>query len=418
MAARTSPASPVRDLIAERKLRTVFQPIVELEFADRSPIGYEALTRGPAGSELEMPASLFGAAARDGVLPELDRACLRIAMESAIAGGFSASQLLFLNAEPAAIDVEALDDPSIQDGLKALPVVVEMTERALTSRPSEMLGSVAALRERNCRIALDDIGTDRRSLALMPFLAPDVIKLDMGLAQGTLPAEDAARVLTAIGAEAERSGAVVLAEGIENEEHLRRAKAMGATLGQGWLFGRPGPLPRGQIDGARSAVPRTSGQPRSRETPFRRIARERPLRRADKRMLVGLSHHLEREAMALSGEAVVVAAFQDAAFFTDDTRRRYEELAASAALVCALGPGMAESPGTAIRGASLGEEDPLNGEWIVAVVGPHFAGALVAREVGDGGPDGREAFDYCVTYDRALVIEASDPVLRRVLRSG
>jgi EAL domain-containing protein (putative c-di-GMP-specific phosphodiesterase class I) len=416
MATRTSLAPSVFDLIAERKLRTVFQPIVELD--GRSPIGYEALTRGPAGSEMETPAALFGAAARDGVLPELDRACLRTAMRSAMDGGFSPSQLLFLNAEPAAIEVEALDEPSIQDGLKALPVVVEMTERALTSRPSEMLASVAVLRERNCRIALDDVGTDRRSLALMPFLAPDVIKLDMGLAQGTLPSEDAARVLTAIGAEAERSGAVVLAEGIENEEHLRRAEAMGATLGQGWLFGRPGPLPRDRIDHARPAVPRTSGQAWSLETPFERVARERPLRRADKRMLVGLSHHLEREAMTLSGEAVVVAVFQHAAFFTDDTRRRYEELAGSAALVCALGPGMAESPGTAIRGASLSEEDPLNGEWIVAVVGPHFAGALVAREVGEGGPDGRELFDYCVTYDRALVIEASDHVLRRVLRSG
>ncbi len=415
MAARTTPAPAVLDLIAERRLRTVFQPIVEL--GDRSPVGYEALTRGPAGGELEMPAALFGAAAREGVLPDLDRACLRTAMKSAMAGGFSPSQLLFLNAEPAAIDVEALDDPSIQDGLKALPVVVEMTERALTSRPSEMLASVAALRERNCRIALDDVGTDRRSLALMPFLAPDVIKLDMGLAQGTLPSGDAARVLTAIGAEAERSGAVVLAEGIENEEHLRRAEAMGATLGQGWLFGRPGPLPPGPIGHARSVVPRTSVQAPSRETPLRRVARERPVRRADKRMLLDLSHHLEREAMALSGEAVVVAVFQDAAFFSDDTRRRYEELAASAALVCALGPGMAESPGTAVRGASLSEEDPLNGEWIVAVVGPHFAGALLAREVGDGGPDGRGAFDYCVTYDRALVIEASDQVLRRVLGS-
>ncbi len=47
----------------------------------------------------------------------------------------------------------------------------------------------------------------------------------------------------AVNAEAERSGAIVLAEGIETAQHLRTARAFGATLGQGWLFGRPGPLP-------------------------------------------------------------------------------------------------------------------------------------------------------------------------------
>ena len=51
-------------------------------------------------------------------------------------------------------------------------------------------------------------------------------------------------MINAVRAEAERSGAVILAEGIETEAHLRRAEAIGARLGQGWLFGRPGPLDR------------------------------------------------------------------------------------------------------------------------------------------------------------------------------
>ncbi len=43
-------------------------------------------------------------------------------------------------------------------------------------------------------------------------------------------------------AQAERTGALILAEGIETEEHHRFAVELGATLGQGWLFGRPGVL--------------------------------------------------------------------------------------------------------------------------------------------------------------------------------
>jgi DICT domain-containing protein len=210
---------------------------------------------------------------------------------------------------------------------------------------------------------------------------------------------------------------LILAEGIETEEQLRRAEAMGATLGQGWLFGRPGVLPRTPGDRATVVVPRTAVRGLSRETPFERVARHRPARRADKGMLLALSRHLEREAKTLEGEAVVAAVFQDASFFTAETRRGYEELAEAAALVCALGPGMPETPGVGIRGAALATDDPLNGEWIVAVVGPHFAAALVARETGQGGtPD--QPFEHCVTYDRALVVEATDQLLRRVLRSG
>jgi hypothetical protein len=296
--------------------------------------------------------------------------------------------------------------------------VIEMTERALTARPIEVLAAVRVLREHNCRIALDDVGADRRSLALMPFLAPDVIKLDMRLTQGSFAATDAARVLTAVGAETERSGAVILAEGIETEEHLRRAEAMGATLGQGWLLGHPGPLPIDAGPDARVEVPRTPVRKLVRQTPFERVAGHRPTRRADKEMLLALSRHLEREAKTLVGEAVVAAVFQDASFFTDETRRGYEDLAENAALVCALGPGMPQSPGAAIRGAALASDDPMNGEWIVAVVGPHFAAALVARETGRGGTDDPQPFEHCLTYDRTLVIEVTDQLLRRVIRSS
>jgi EAL domain-containing protein (putative c-di-GMP-specific phosphodiesterase class I) len=415
MATHATRNSPVGELLDAGDLRAVFQPIVELETG--STIGYEALARGPRGSQLEMPAELFGAAAREGGLSDLDRACRRTALETARADGLDRSKLLFLNAEPAAIDAESMSELSLEGGESPISVVVEMTERALTARPSEVLAAVRLLREHDCHIALDDLGADRRSLALMPFLAPDVIKLDIGLTQGSLPADDVARIISAVGAEAERSGALVLAEGIETEEQLRRAEAMGATLGQGWLFGRPGALPTGRGDPARMVVPRTPVPGLSRESPFERVASRRPTRRADKPMLLALSRHLEREAATLEGEAVVAAVFQDASFFTAETRRGYEELADAAALVCALGPGMPEAPGAGIRGAALATDDPLNGEWIVAVVGPHFAAALVARETGAGGA-ADQPFEHCVTYDRDLVVEATDQLLRRVLRSG
>jgi hypothetical protein len=296
-----------------------------------------------------------------------------------------------------------------------LRVIVELTERALTDRPAEVLAAVAWLRERGCGIALDDVGVDERSLALMPFLAPDVIKLDMSLIQARGASPAAARVLNAVAAEAERSGAVLLAEGIETEEHLARARAIGATLGQGWLFGRPGPLPGDAPAQGAEGMSLRAHEPLPAGTPFELIADQRRVRRGDKRLLLALSRQLEAEAIALGGEAVVLAAFQHADFFTPRSRERYETLARGAALVGALGFGLGEEPAPGVRGAGLRRDEALLREWDVAVVGPHFAGAFVARDLGDTGADSDRRFDFFVTYERELVVRAARALMARIV---
>lgn len=55
-----------------------------------------------------------------------------------------------------------------------------------------------------------------------------------------------------------------------------------------------------------------------------------------------------------------------------------------------------------------------HGEWDVIVVGAHFAAALVARDLGDTGPDPDRRFDFAATHDRALVIEAAATLLARI----
>ena len=346
-----------------------------------------------------MPGKLFPAAVQEGILQRFDRACRSCAVSTALAAGLDDEHLLFLNAEPAGIDTGEILDRSAESDFERVSIVVELTERALASRPSEVLAAVRWLRERNCRIALDDVGIDPRSLGLMPFVAPDVIKLDRRLTQGLLPQAAFARVIHAVRAEAERSGAVILAEGIENEEHWQRAVAMGAKLGQGWHFGHPGdltiPADHGN-DGMAipASLPRRSPDDDHSETPFERIARPDEILSGDKRLLLALSRQLEEEALTLQGESVVLSTFQDARFFTPKVRRRYENLADRAALVGALGIGIPDHPGAGVRGASLDRGDRLGGEWDVVVIGPHFSGAFVARDLGYSGPDFERRFEY------------------------
>jgi EAL domain-containing protein (putative c-di-GMP-specific phosphodiesterase class I) len=401
-------------------VRSEYQPIVELDTG--VTVGYEALARGPRGSALERPDRLFAAARRAGRLAQLDQACQGAALSGARAAGLRGPWTLFVNIEPetagqAFHPPEPGDLASVTFGTESaqnLQVVIELTERALIASPTELLLFVARIRARGWGIALDDVGADPASLALLPLLRPDVIKLDLRLVQQQ-PTAEIARIVSAVNAEAERSGTVVLAEGIETTEHLNIALSMGATLGQGWLLGRPAPLPASlpQFTGTPIAIV-NRGNPVAERSPFALGATVKEPRPARKQLLIEISKHLERQAMGAGESTVVVAAFQDATFFTTATARRYNDLALRAAFVGALGQGMPPEPLPGVRGCVLDHADPLIGEWDIVVVGPHFTATLVARDLGDTGPDNDRRFEFVLSHERELAISVALTLMSRV----
>lgn len=80
----------------------------------------------------------------------------------------------------------------------------------------------------------------------------------------------------------------------------------------------------------------------------------------------------------------------------------------------AFGVEMGRDPEAGVRGAAVADDDPLVDEWDVAVVAPHFAALLAARDLGDDGPDLDRRFEFAVTYDRDLVIEAASSLMARI----
>lgn len=63
----------LQDTILKRDVRSVFQPIVSLR--DGSILGYEALSRGPEGSELEYPEHMLAVAGQCGMIWDLEFVC-------------------------------------------------------------------------------------------------------------------------------------------------------------------------------------------------------------------------------------------------------------------------------------------------------------------------------------------------------
>ena len=400
-------------VLTTRDIHCRYQPIVDLQTMEVT--AYEALARGPRDSELSRPMELFSVAERAGLTTSLDRLCRSAALEGAAGLGHDEPVPLFVNVEAESVGEGELFDDRGKEMLASglVRVTVELTERALSTKPAELIRTVAWLRERGVGIALDDVGADERSVALIPFVTPDVVKLDLR-AVSLRPPREAAAIINAVWAEAERTDSVILAEGVETEEDVGRAIALGARFGQGWLFGHPQALPedpplrKGGMRTLRRAAPLERG------TPFETVSERREPQRATKAMLLERSLHLEEQAAGLGPEGALLSTFQSGAYFTPATAERYAQLGAELAFVAAFGCDMPRSPAPGVRGVSIGGAETLGGEWNVIVLGPHFAGAFVARDLGDEVADRDRRFEFCMTYDRDLVIEAARSLMSRV----
>lgn len=392
----TDERTELADVLAEGAVEAGFQPVVELQTG--RVVGWEALARGPRGSSLEMPDRLFAAARSAGRLAELDWLCQRSALRAALAAGVRSPCVLFLNIEPDSAGFLPLDLRDLYARASAqMTVCVEVTERALTTRPGSLLGHVADMRAMGVAVALDDVGTDADTLAMMSLVGPEVIKLDLALVQSS-PDMAVAEVVHAVAAQVERSGAAVLVEGVETLEQARAGQALGATLAQGWLYGhRETVLELPELPPFPIVLPGRHADPRDL-APFALVAEHSAPRVASRPLVRAMTRHLEEQAAGLGRTALLVGSF-DGRRMCDDTRKLYARLARETAF-CGL----------------VEREDRAGGdqEWTIAVVAPHFAAALVAHERRERDECGDPYYDYVLTYERERATAIAAALTARV----
>ncbi len=205
----------------------VFQPVLEL--ATGRVCGYEALSRLPS----RPPDEWFAQAHRVGLGAELEAAALTAAFAAA---GRPAGTFLAVNVSPRALVSPALTE-ALPERLES--VVIELTEHELFGGDETLRHSLAELRRRGARIALDDAGAGYAGLQELIRVAPDILKLDRSLVHGAHadPAKQA--LLEALISFASSTGSVVCGEGIEDLEDLRVLAELDATYAQGYALCRP-----------------------------------------------------------------------------------------------------------------------------------------------------------------------------------
>jgi EAL domain-containing protein (putative c-di-GMP-specific phosphodiesterase class I) len=232
----------LNELLTERRLTSVFQPIVEAA-APHRVFGREALLRGVTRqSAVLYPSYIFDVARGCGMLPQVDLAARQAAIDGVLRDGVG--ERVFINVSPAAVaDPLATLDATMRmlalARIEPTRVVFEVVESDRLADVPAFRRALDTYREAGFRVALDDVGAGYSSLNLLHQLRPDFIKLDMELVRGVdadpvkgLIAQKIVEIATQLGIE-------TIAEGIETPEELGWVQASGARYAQGHLIAKP-----------------------------------------------------------------------------------------------------------------------------------------------------------------------------------
>ncbi len=214
--------------IAAGAFTPFFQPIADLHSG--AVVGYEALSRFTDGTR---PDVMFGLADRAGIGLELEEATLAAALAAATV--LRPAAYLSLNVSPAMIASGRLR-PLLAGSER--PIALEITEHVVVEDYAELRAALTALGP-NVHLAVDDAGAGYASLRHILELAPNYVKLDLGLVRGidTDPARQA--LIAGMTYFAVKRKVRLVAEGIETAAELKMLRELAIPYGQGYLLGRP-----------------------------------------------------------------------------------------------------------------------------------------------------------------------------------
>lgn len=228
-------------ILTEKEMSIYFQPVINMAWEREA--GYEALLRAEYKGRPVSTEKLFGYARRHEKEKELDDLCRKMAFEE-----FQKVQkhgMLFVNFETSLLSdyLREMDDIIAQIdkmGISNEKIVIEINEKYVEDNDL-LIRFVAKCRSHGFLIALDDIGEGYSNLNRIVLAKPDIVKVDRSVVSGIQNDFYKREVFRAITGLAERIGAVVIAEGIEEIQELFCCMKYGTRLFQGYYFSKAVP---------------------------------------------------------------------------------------------------------------------------------------------------------------------------------
>lgn len=131
----------------------------------------------------------------------------------------------------------------VQSALAAADLAPDMLELEITESMvlydiNEIVRQLEAVRKLGVRVSMDDFGTGYSSIGLLDRIPIDALKLDR-LFIDDLESPSKRAIIKAIVLMAEKLRLDVVAEGVENREHIEFLTQLGCHVMQGFFYGKP-----------------------------------------------------------------------------------------------------------------------------------------------------------------------------------
>jgi len=222
-----------------------------VRLSDGAVVGHEALVRWNHPSRgLLYPGDFLPVAEDSGLIVEIGRqvlhqVCEMLTAEPDLPGPISVNKSPLQIARPGWRDLFV--DILRSHGVRPDQIVIELTETAVLNVLDITRDDLQSVRDLGVGIHMDDFGTGFSSISLLRDLPVTGIKLDRSFTSQLTACDSPTNVLASgLAGLAEGLHLQSIAEGVETEEQAAILLAQGWTHGQGWLFGRPAPVPARQ----------------------------------------------------------------------------------------------------------------------------------------------------------------------------
>jgi EAL domain-containing protein (putative c-di-GMP-specific phosphodiesterase class I) len=222
-------------------LDVVYQP--KLNLARRSLVGAEALARVNHPLHGQLAPAAFLPQASEEAMTRLTRFVIRKALlDWSVLDKAGCNLRLAINVPIGALTEGDLIEPvrEFRPANEDWPgLIMEITEDEAIQRLDLVFEAAVQFRIYGVQLAIDDFGSGYSSFARLKQLPFSELKLDRSYVQNCATDRFNAGICRSIIGLAHASGAVCVAEGIEEEADCAALKRMGCDLGQGFLFARP-----------------------------------------------------------------------------------------------------------------------------------------------------------------------------------
>lgn len=131
----------------------------------------------------------------------------------------------------------------LQTGADAARLELELTESQLVQDINDVMAKMDALRDVGVCLSLDDFGTGYSSLTMLKRLPLNQLKIDQSFVRDMSYDAHNVSIIRAIVTLGESLALDVIAEGVESRAQRDALQALGCRHFQGYLFGRPTPVP-------------------------------------------------------------------------------------------------------------------------------------------------------------------------------